>query len=428
MSIGTIILLGMFAIVFISRIPIALGMLSIGVVYFTVTGGNLAVIANNVVNTYWSNYVIIAIPLFIFTANIMNAGKITEMIFQFTDGLVGRMRGGLAQVNILVSLIFSGMTGSAMADASGIGLMEIQEMRKQGYDDGFSCAITAASATIGPIFPPSMTMLIYASITGASVGALFMGGMVPGILMALFLGVYTFFISYKRAFPYGTRYTVPMFLTYTIKAIPALLTPVILLGGIYSGVVTPTEAGALAGLYAILVTLICYRVMTWENFKNVLLDTVKGIGTVSITIGCASVILYISTYERIPAAVGSFILNFTGNKYVFFLILNVMFLLLGMLFDNYTITLVFVPMVLPILETFGIDLVHFGVVFVVNMMIGMVTPPYGPLLFVTSAISGVNLKHIIREILPLIAVMILFLLLITYVPSIVTFLPNIFFD
>jgi tripartite ATP-independent transporter DctM subunit len=424
MTIGVIAFLIMFFLVFITGIPIALGMLSIGVVYMLVTGGNLEIIANCVSEAYWNNYVIIAIPLFVFTANVMNTGKVSDMIFRFSDGIVGRMRGGLAQVNILISLIFSGMTGSAMADASGIGIMEIEEMRKQGYDDGFSCAITAASATIGPIFPPSMTMLLYSSITGASVGALFMGGMLPGILLALFLGVYCYYISYKRKYPYGTKYSLQLFISYTIKAIPALLTPVILLGGIYGGVVTPTEAGALAGAYALIVSFFVYRMLDGKALIQILKDTTRTVGTVSITVGCASVIVYISTLERIPTLLGNVIIGLTDNKYLFLFICNILFLLLGMLFDNNTITLVFIPMLFPLLSVYGIDPVHFGVMFVINMMIGMLSPPYGPLLFVTAAISDTPLKSIIKEVMPMIGVMLIFLLAITYIPSIVLALPQ----
>jgi tripartite ATP-independent transporter DctM subunit len=426
MTLGIIVFIVMFVIIFLSSMPLALGMLSLGVVYMVATGGNLTVIANAICEAYWNNYVIIAIPLFVFTANVMNTGKISDMIFRFADGLVGRVRGGMAQVNVVVSLIFSGMTGSAMADASGLGIMEIAEMRRQGYDDGFSCAITAASATIGPIFPPSMTMLLYSSISGASVGALFMGGMLPGILLAVFLGIYCLFIANKRKYPYGTKYTLPIFISYSIKAFPALLTPVILLGGIYGGAVTPTEAGAVAGLYALIVSILVYRMLNWESLKTILLDTVRTVGTVSITVGCASVIVYISTLERIPSLLGGFVMGLTNNKYVFLFLCNLLFLALGMIFDNNTITLVFIPMIFPLLKPYGIDSVHFGVVFVINMMIGMLSPPYGPLLFVTSAISDTPLKDIIREILPMLAVMLIFLFLMTYIPDIILILPKIF--
>ena len=428
MNASIIVFLVAFVMVFITGMPIALGFLTVGVVYILFTGGNLALIPNLICEAYWNNYVIIAIPLFIFTANVMNTSKVSDMIFRFADGIVGRMRGGLAQVNVLVSLIFSGMTGSAMADASGIGIMEIEAMRKQKFDDGFSCAITAASATVGPIFPPSMTMLLYSSITGASVGALFMGGMLPGVLLALFLGIYCAIVSYKRGYPYGQKYKFYEFIRLTIVSIPALLTPVILLGGIYGGVMTPTEAGAVAGAYALVISVLVYRMMGWKELKNILIDTARQVGTVSITVGCAAIIVYITSKERIPTVMGNFILSFTNNKYVFLLICNVLFLVLGMLFDNNTITLVFIPIVFPLVRSFGLDPVHFGVMFTINMMIGMLTPPYGPLLFVTSAISDTPLKDIIKEVIPMIIVMLVFLLLITYLPDIVLLLPKLFLD
>jgi len=423
MSIGLITFLIMFAIVFLCRIPIPYGILSIGVVYFVVTGGNVGIVANNVLNTYCTNYVIIAVPLFIFSANVMNTGKITGMLFRFADGLVGRYRGGIAYVNVIASLIFSGMTGSAIADASGLGVMEIEEMRKQGYDEGFSAAITACSATIGPIFPPSIPMLLYAAVTGTSVGALFMGGMLPGVLMAVVLCIYVTYISNKRKYPYGARYTLRSFLVYSLQAFPALLTPIILLGGIYGGVVTPTEAGALAGLYGLFASAVIYRALSWDDLKNIIIKTVGSTGIVALTIGCASVLSYISAREHIPQLLGGFVLNLTDNKYIFLFVATLIFLVLGMFFTSSTITLVFMPMLLPLVEHFHIDPVHFGVLFVVNMMIGMVTPPYGSLLFVTSAISGVKLGVLIKECLPMILMMLVFLYILAYCPVIITFLP-----
>ena len=426
MSVGLIVFAIMFIIVFISGMPIALGMLAIGVVYMIATGGNISVIANGICEAYWNNYVIIAIPLFVFMANVMNTGKVADILFRFCDGLVGRVRGGLAQVNVLLSLIFSGMSGSAQADASGSGIMEIEQMKKHGYDPAFSCAVTASSATIGPIFPPSMTMLLYSSITGASVGALFMGGMIPGVMLSLFLSVYCFFVSYKRKYPYGEKYTIQLLLKYTIEAVPALLTPVILLSGIYGGVMTPTEAGAVAAFYALIISFIVYRTIGWKELKKILIDTIKTVGMVSITVGCASAIVYISTLERIPQMMGEFIIGLTENKYMFLLICNLLFLVLGMLFDNNTITLVFIPMLSPLLPYYDIDPVFFGVMFTINMMIGMLTPPYGPLLFVTAAIGDVPLKDLIKEIMPIIGVMFAFLFLMTYVPDLILILPRIF--
>lgn len=424
MSQGVVIFFVMLVVILIFRLPIGIGMLSMGATYMLLTGQNLKIISTGVLNLYYSNYTLIAVPLFLFTANVMNEGKITEKIFDFCDGLVGRFRGGLAHVNILASLVFAGMSGSATADASGLGNMEIAEMRRKGYPDDFSCAVTAASATLSPIFPPSIIMLLYSSLTGAPVGKLFMGGMIPAVMMALTMGLYVVLVAKKKNLPYGKTYPMRVFLRYTVGAIPALLTPVILLGCIYSGVVTPTEAGALAGLYAFVVSFLVYRALSLKELFRILKNTIQGIGTVAITVGCASAIQYISGYEKIPALFAEFVTAVAPNKAVFLLIVNLMFILMGMFLETNTITLVFIPIILPLVQAFGIDLVHFGVIFCINMMIGMITPPYGQLLFVTSAVSEVSIGRIIREILPMLLMLIVFLFLLTYLPGLVTFIPN----
>ena len=424
MNINVIIFFLMFLIVLLFRMPVGIGMLCMGVVYMLLTDGNLKVVATGVLNLYYSNYTLIAVPLFLFTANVMNAGKITSKIFDFTEGLVGRYRGGMAHVNVIASLIFAGMSGSATADASGLGNMEITEMRKKGYDAGFSCAVTAASATLSPIFPPSIIMLLYSSLTGAPVGKLFMGGMIPAIGMTAVLCLYIALIAKKRNFPYGPQYTLKTFLLFTVEAIPALLTPVILLTGIYTGIVTPTEAGALAGFYALIISFLVYKALSFKALLQILKDTIRGIGMVALTIGCASAIQYIAGYEKIPAMFADFVVNFAPNKYIFLLLVNLMFIIMGMFFETNTITLVFIPIVLPLVNEFGIDLVHFGVVFAVNMMIGMISPPYGQLLFVTASVADVNLGSIIKEILPMIGMLIVFLMFIAFCPPMVTALPN----
>lgn len=424
MSIGVIIFFVMLVAILVFRLPVGIGMLSMGVVYMLITGGNLKIIATGVLNLYYTNYVLIAVPLFLFTANVMNAGKITAKIFDFTDGLVGKYRGGLAHVNILASLIFAGMSGSASADASGLGNMEIAEMRKKGYPDGFSCAITAASATLSPIFPPSIIMLLYSSLTGAPVGKLFMAGMIPAIMMAVVLGMYVILVAKKKELPYGTTYAIGTFIKLTIEAIPALLTPVILLTCIYTGVVTPTEAGALAGLYALIVSVLVYKALSLQELLKILKDTVIGVGTVVITIGCASAIQYIAGYERIPALFANWVVSVAPNKYVFLLLVNLIFIFMGMFLETNTITLVFIPIILPMVQSFNIDLVHFGVIFCINMMIGMISPPYGQLLFVTSAVAEVDIGSIIKEILPILLMLIAFMFLITYIPQIVMFVPS----
>ena len=330
----------------------------------------------------------------------------------------------MGHVNVVASIIFSGMTGSAVADASGLGIMEIEAMRKHGYDDSFSCAITAASATIGPIFPPSIPMIFYAMLSGASIGKLFIGGMIPGILIGLALMAYIAFIANKRDYPRGEKYTLRQFIKSTIIAFPALMTPVILLGGIYTGVVTPTEAGALAGIYALLISVLVYRSLGLKQLLEVIFETAKTTGILTVIVGAAFSFSYIVALEHIPDVFSGLLLGITSNKYVLLLVINILFIILGMFIDTMAITLVFIPMVLPLVKMLGIDLVHFGVVIVLNMMIGLSTPPFGMLLFIVSGISGAPLKSIIKEIFPMLLVLIGVLFLITYVPWFVLYLPG----
>lgn len=436
-----IVFVAFFILMFVIRMPIPTGMIVACAMYFLVDGlckgygfgdmvvgnaGQLHLIAQKTIEAIFTNGTIVAVPLFVFAANLMNSSTVTDYIFGFCDGLVGRFRGGMAHVNVLCSLVFSGMTGSAIADATGIGTMEIEVMKKQGYDDPFSCAITAASATIGPIFPPSIPMVVYAMLTGASVGALFMGGMMPGILLALFLCVYIVFVARKRNYPRSEPIALKAYLKFLLKAIWALLTPVILLGCIYSGITTPTEAGAIAGLYTILVSAIIYKTMGWKELKKVLFDTVKGTGGVTIMIGAASAISFIFAKEGLGVTIGNWLLTLCHSQWSFLILTNVVVLILGMFIDTSVIQLVMIPILWPVAQQLGINVVHFGLVFTFNTMLGLSTPPFGMLLFITSSTSGTPLKDVIKEIMPMIVVMLLELILITFVPNVVLFLPKMF--
>jgi tripartite ATP-independent transporter DctM subunit len=413
-----------FLLLFLLRLPIALGMLATSFFYLLAKDMDPGMVAEKVLTNLYSQYILIAVPLFVFTAKVMNTGKVTELVFGFANSLVGRLRGGMGHVNVVASIIFSGMTGSAVADASGLGTMEIKAMRDAGYDDGFSCAVTAASATIGPIFPPSIPMVFYAMLSGVSIGDLFLGGMLPGLLIGLALMVYIAWIAKVRAYPQGRNYTLREFSLMTLRAFPALLTPVILLGGIYSGVVTPTEAGALAAFYAILISILAYRALSLKSLWDVMVDTVKTTGTLAIIVGASFTFAYIVALEHIADHVGAIFLSITSNPYLLLLLINIIFIVLGMFLDTTTILLVFIPMVLPLIQQLGIDLVHFGVVIVLNMMIGLSTPPFGMLLFIVSGISGTPLKTVIKDSLPMTMVIIVVLLIITYVPETVLFLPQ----
>lgn len=426
MSFAMIIFIVFFVLIFVLRIPIALGLITNVIIYILLTGRDLGIVMEAVAGNLYSKYIIIAVPLFIFTANVMNSGKVTDLIFGFANGLVGRWRGGMGHVNVVASLIFSGMTGSAVADASGLGLMEIEAMRRYGYDDGFSCAITAASATIGPIFPPSIPMVFYALLSGTSIGALFLGGMIPGVLLGLLLMGYIALIAGRRGYPRGEQVAFREFMRRTLRSIPALITPVILLGGIYTGVMTPTEAGAVAGFYALVVSALVYRALGWKALWDVIVQTVRRTGAVSIIVGAAYASAYVVATENVPDMIAAGLLNVTENKYVLLLLINMLFLVLGMFIDTSTIIVVFVPMVLPLVTLLGIDLVHFGVIIVLNMMIGLSTPPFGVLLFIVSGISDTPLRAVIKEIIPMIIVMVGLLFLLTYVPDIILFLPRLF--
>jgi tripartite ATP-independent transporter DctM subunit len=413
-------------LIFILRIPIALGMISAAAAYFLIKGGDLSLVVNQIINTYYTNYVIIAVPLFIFTANVMNSGKVTDMIYSFAHALCGRMRGALGHVNILGSLIFAGMTGSAIADAAGLGKIEIEAMTDAGYEPAFSCSLTASSATLGPTFPPSIPLVIYAMLSGASVGALFLGGMIPAIVLSLALMIYVSIVAKKRKYPRGEKVPLQQFMAATLKSLPALLTPVILLVGIYTGVMTPTEAGAVAGFYSIIISEFAYRALGFRDFRKLVVDSIKDIGATSIMIGAAAVISYIVAREQIAANLGAWIISISNNKYFFLFLTNVVILVLGMFIDTSTIQLVFVPILIPVAKALGIDLIHFGVVVTFNMMVGLCTPPFGMLLFITSGISGTPLKDIVKEIMPQLVVMLIVLFILTYLPQTVTYLPKLF--
>ena len=411
---------------FIIRLPIAIGMLISSGLYLILTGADVSLVAEIFSSKMYNNFILLAVPLFIFAANIMNSSKVTDKIFDFAKVLVGRWKGGLGHVNVFASLIFSGMTGSAVADASGLGIMEIEAMGKEGYDDGFSAAITASSAVIGPIFPPSIPLVIYGVIAGASIGNLFLAGMVPGVLLAIAVMIYVAVVAHKREYPVGVRYTIHPFLRMTFSAIPALLTPIILLMGIYTGIMTATEAGAVAALYALIISVFAYRSMTLGDFLGVLKNTVRSTGQIGIMLGAAYVFSYIIAIEKLPELAGNLITTVATSRITFLIFVNIALFILGMLLDSAVLQLVLLPILCPIAQSYGIDMVHFGVVFTLNTMIGLCTPPFGMLLFIVTGISGEKMKVVIREIMPMVVVMIIVLLLVTFVPDVIMWLPRLF--
>jgi tripartite ATP-independent transporter DctM subunit len=423
MSLAAWVMFGLFFLWSFLGMPIGHAMLAAAFVYLIWTGQDLAIVASQSLSGLFSSFVLMSVPLFILSADIMNASKITDRLFEFANLLVGRLRGGLAHVNVVASMIFSGMSGSALADAAGPGKLEVDMMIKAGYSPGFSAALSATSAIIGPIIPPSIPMVIYGVVSNTSIGYLFMGGVIPGVLLGLAQMGVVAAIAKKRNFPIEPKPTRPEAVRTVKTALPALLLPVIMLGGIYSGAVTPTEAAAVAACYALLLALFWYRSLGLMDFINVLVDSSKSTAIVAITIAGALVMNWIVAAEQIPEAMGAWMISMNMSPAMFLLAVNILFLILGAFLDTMLMLLIVIPILMPTVINLGIDPVHFGVTSVVNMMIGLVTPPMGELVFLISGVSGVPVAAIGKELWPFLAVLIALLFVLVYVPELTLWLP-----
>jgi tripartite ATP-independent transporter DctM subunit len=403
--------------------PIGFSMLASGFVYLFLAGKDVGLVAEQGLNGLSNKFVLLAVPLYILAADILNNSAVTDRLFQFANLLVGRFRGGLAHVNVVASMIFSGMSGSALADAAGPGKLEVDMMVKAGYSPGFSAAVSTTSAIIGPIIPPSIPMVLYGLVSDTSISALFAGGVIPGLLMGFAqMGVIAW-LARRRNFPVEPPLSRREAVRITGDSFPALLLPVILLGGIYSGIVTPTEAAAIAAFYALIIALFWYRSIGLKGLVDTFIQSSRSTGIVAITIAGALFMNHVVAAEQIPDWLGAQMAGLNVSPLVFLLLINLLFLILGCFLDTLLMLLVIVPIILPSLAVFGIDPVHFGVVIVVNMMIGLVTPPYGELLFLIAGVSGVPLHAIMRELGPFLVVLIGVLLLMIFFPSLVLWLP-----
>ena len=405
--------------------PVAYAIIVGVLVYLGLAGQDLAIAGETMVQRLFDGFLLLAVPLFIVSANIMNAGSISDRLLKFCIALVGRFRGGLGHVNVVASLIFSGMSGSAVADAAGIGKLIINMMVKSGrYSPGYAAAITAATATIGPIIPPSIPLVLYALVSDTSIAALFLGGIVPGLIMGAVLMGMNAWIAHKRNF--GEEEAVPLIQLprITFNAAPALLMPVILLTCIYSGVTTPTEAAAIAAFYALLVSAFLYRTLKLKTLYEVFVDSARSAASVGVVIGASMILMYVVIQESVPQMISDLMAGSDVSPLVFLIIVNLLVLLLGCVLDATVIILVIVPLFIPTCNALGIDLVHFGVLIVVNSMIGLITPPYGILLFVISAVSQIPLKDMIREIWPFLGILVVALFVMILVPDIVLWAPQ----
>jgi len=417
-------IVALFFLLFLMGFPVILSIVIPVLLYVFSRGLPLELITQRM-HYALDSYPLIAVPIFIFVGNLMNCSGITKRIFKFADTLVGRLPGGLAQVNIFASLIFSGMSGAALADVGGLGQIEIQAMKEKGFSTSFAAAVTVASATVGPIFPPSIPLVIYGSVASVSVVKLLLAGIFPALLAVATMMIMTAILSKIRNLPRAERW--PTFKEITrdfFPALPALLTPILLIGGMLSGYFTPTEAASVTAFYVLLISNFVYRELSWNHIWNSLIETVKSTSTILIIVAGASLFGWILAIERIPQLFSSFILSITQNPWVLLLLLNLILFIVGMFLDSTTATLLLVPIVVPPLVRSGVDPIHLGLVFIFNIMIGLITPPMGLSLFLVTEISKVPMKSVMKEVVPYLIPLVVTLFMITYIPGIVLFIPS----
>lgn len=427
MSLPLLILFGSFAGLALLRVPIAIAMIASGFAYLLSTGEDLGIVTDQVMNSLYGSYVLLAVPMFILAANIMTISSISERLWKAADALVGWLPGGLGHVTVLVSLVFSSMSGSALADAAGPNLIALRMMRDiGGFRAGLATALAAAAATIAPIIPPSIPMVLYALNSGASVGALFLGGIVPGLMMGIALMVGVAVIAKRQNLPCGKRRSLDELRRITADALIPLSIPVVLLGGIWSGAFTPTEAAAVAAGYSLFIGVVVYRAIRLRALLGAIGESMKVSSSIMLLIAGAFIMNYAITSERLDRILAEWILTAGLSQMEFLLVINIVFLLLGCIIDTGTLILVFVPMLLPSVQALGIDPVHFGVLMTINIMIGLITPPFGMLLFTLAKLGEVSLRVVIADIWPFVGILVAVLMAVTFIPETVLWLPRLF--
>ena len=419
--------LSLIAIVILSvtGLPLAYAMIGGSILWLFASGLDMGTAAEQLLNGMMSSQLLLAIPLFILAAEFMNTGSIMDRLLHFCNAIVGRFRGGLAQVNVVQSVIFASMSGSALADAAASGKLMQSLMTRDGkYPPAYAAALTCVSSIIGPIIPPSIPLVLFALVSDTSVGYLFLGGIVPGLLIGAAQSGLIAFTARRRKFPVEEKVPLRDMPRVTWEAMPALLMPVILLGCLYSGVTTPTEAAAVAAAYALLISAVLYRSVRLKDVYHSLASSARVTVSISMLIAGALVFNFVITSENIPKTVSAMLKAYELSPVVFLLAVNIILLVLGCFLEGTTIILVILPVLIPTAQALGIDLVHFGVMCIVNIMIGLVTPPYGLLLFMMNKIADVPLGAMVREIMPFLYVTFAALGLITFVPGFVLWLPR----
>ena len=416
-------LLASFAVLLVVGLPIALAMMGSAALVILVEDIPLSVVAQRIV-TGVQSFPLLAIPLFTLAGSLMNESGISERLFAFTRAFVGHIRGGLAQTAIVGNVFLSGISGSSVADCAATTRVFVPQLSKAGYGAGFAAALCAACATLGPIIPPSILMVVYAWQANISLGDLFWAGVVPGLVMALGMVLLTGAIAARRRYPKDTAFSGARLWAEFKHAFGALLMPVLILFGFRMGVFTATEIAGVAAAYSLVVGLFFYRTLHWKQVPQILLSTAKETAVILLIVAAAAPFSWILGIEQAPQLITEAIKSATSSPWMVLLLLNLVLLVLGCFMETIAIMIILVPILLPVLQGYGIDLTHFGIVLLVNLVIGQVTPPVGVLLFVSSSVSGVRLGSIVREVMPYVVVLIAVLMILTYVPALSLWLPN----
>lgn len=414
----------MFLVLFLLGFPVVTAILIPSIFYIIMMDLPLDLMAQRMQYSL-DSYTLCAVPLFILVGNLMNSSGITTRIFHFADVVTGRLPGGLAQVNIFASLVFSGMSGAALADVGGLGQIEIKAMKEKGFTVPYAAAVTVASATVGPIFPPSIPLVIYGSVAGVSIVNLLVGGIGPALVAVVTMMLLTAFLAGRRNYPRAGRWpTGKEVLDAFLPAFPALMTPILLVAGMLTGIFTPTEASALTVGYVLVISHFVYGDLTLKSLPFALYETIKSTCCVLIIVAAAAIFGWILAAEQIPQIFSAWFMSISKEPWILLLLLNLMLFVVGMFLDSTTAILLFVPIIIPPLVQAGIDPVHLGLIFVFNIMCGLITPPMGLSLFMVSRVGGVPIKDVVREIMPYYVPLGVTLLLITYVPQIVLWIPS----
>lgn len=393
--------------------------------FFTVSGSlNLVPFALEQMFNGVNSQTLLAVPFFVLAGNLMNGGGVTTRIFDFAASMIGHKKGGLAHVNVLASLIFSGMSGSALADAGGLGQLEIKSMKDAGFDEGFAGGITAASCIIGPLVPPSTPLIIYAVLANQSVEKLFMAGFLPGLLTTAALMIMCAFLAHKRNYPSEPKRSWGYRLNSFKKSFWALLTPIIILFGIFTGYFTPTEAAVVAALYTMILGFFVYKELTLKSFFKICLDSIKTSGTIVLMILGVTLFQFVISREQMPQAIATFFTSNVDSKLMLLLMINIVLLILGTCIDALPLQMILVPILLPAVMAYGINPIQFGVVVIFNLMIGILTPPMGTALFVVSRVGNMQFKTLVKGVLPFLIPLIITLILLNVFPQITLFLPT----